>query len=417
MAEGEEAVDIASNGAAVDAATLTAESEAVAADLPTSDTEDLDLGYQVQLTAFSGPLDLLLHLVRKSEVDITEISIVQIADQFIAAIQTWDSTDLEMAGDFILMAATLLEMKARSIAPLRSDDEEETEEEDWIDPRADLVRQLLAFRKTKDAVSWMEQLEEQRYRLHHRRFSEQIPEDPSEADAIDLDNADPYLLYQTWEAILKSVAGHRQRTVVYDDIPIDERVKKIEQVMRTTREAQLAWLLGQEEKPIARVGVVVASLEALRKRVMEATQHQQYGPVHLHYLDTEQREWKVLEPEAETDAPAPKRRRRPPLFTWRPPEGGEAAIDDQTTPLEDEAEIVVESDEQRFVRELNEHCAVDALLDRVRNLDSHLQERLRAEGVIEPAAEGGADEVAVVATAETAEPATASEGPAAESTK
>ena len=174
--------------------------EEVVAD--TTDTEDPDLGYQVSLDSFSGPLDLLLHLVRKSEVAISDIPIVDIADQFLSVVQNWEDADLELAGDFILMAATLLEIKARSIAPLPEGDEEDEEEDEWIDPREDLVRQLLAFRKTKDAVQWLENLEDSRLKLHHRRFSENIPEDPAEADGFDLDNADPYLLFKTWEKIL-----------------------------------------------------------------------------------------------------------------------------------------------------------------------------------------------------------------------
>ena len=74
---------------------------------------DLDLGYQVQLDHFAGPLDLLLYLVRKAEVDIIDIPIAQITDEFLATLRAWEDLDLEVAGDFILMAATLLEIKAK----------------------------------------------------------------------------------------------------------------------------------------------------------------------------------------------------------------------------------------------------------------------------------------------------------------
>ncbi|TVR16053.1 MAG: hypothetical protein EA401_02020 [Planctomycetota bacterium] len=364
--------------------------------------EDLDLGCQVDLAGFSGPLDLLLHLVRKSEVDIIDIPISTIADQFVAAIADWEHTDLEFAGDFILMAATLLEIKARSIMP-RTDDDDEDDEDDWIDPRADLVRQLLAFRKTKDAVHWLEHLEEQRPHLHRRSFQEHIPEDPAEADGVDLDNADPYKLYAAWEKVLESIAGNRPRTVLYDDIPIEERVRKIEQVLSTTREAQLQWLLAQEDKPISRVGVIVATLEGLRKRVMEAAQHEQYGTVHLHYLDPERRAWTELEQQAlvEEESQPRRRRRRQPLVTWHPPqqEGDDDGDDHEADDLEDlEEEVVVESDEQRFLRELNEHCDIDNLLQRARNLDQHLQQHLVSEGIIEALEPSPEEEKSAVTT-------------------
>ena len=85
--------------------------------------------------------------------------------------------------------------------------------------------------------------------------------------------------------------------MLYDDVPIEERVNKIEDAMKAAKEAQLSWLITHEETPISRVGVVVASLTAVRKRVMEASQHEQYGPVYLNYLEQEQRPWKALEPE------------------------------------------------------------------------------------------------------------------------
>ena len=355
--------------------------EEVVAD--TTEAEDPDLGYQVSLDSFSGPLDLLLHLVRKSEVAISDIPIVDIADQFLSVVQNWEDADLELAGDFILMAATLLEIKARSIAPLPEGEEDDEEEDDWIDPRADLVRQLLAFRKTKDAVQWLENLENDRLLLHNRRFNETIPEDPAEADGFDLDNADPYLLFKTWEKILTSIAGHRERTVLYDDVPIEERVKKIEHAMETAKEAQLSWLIAYEETPISRVGVVVASLTAVRKRVMEASQHEQYGPVYLNYLEQDQRPWKSLEPVEESSQEGKKkRRRRPPLFTWRPPEGGEAEVDDELVII-DEPEVKIETDEQKFTRELNESCGVDDILHRVKNLDEHLEKQLQESGVVD----------------------------------
>lgn len=375
------------------------EETAVAVAGPSDSEGELDLGLQVQLSAFSGPLDLLLHLVRKAEVDIAEVSIIAIADQFLSIVENWEDTDLEMAGDFILMAATLLEIKARSIVPPVETEEGADEEDDWIDPRADLVRQLLAFRKTKDAVQWLEDLENDRLRLHHRRLQESIPEDPSEADGIDLDNADPYALFTCWEKILAAIAGNRQRTVVYDDIPIDDRVKKIEAVMSSAREAQLAWLLTGEEKPIARVGVVIASLEALRKRVIEAHQHEQYGPVYLHYLDPDQREWAPLQAESTIEEAPRRRRRRPPLITWRSAEGLEAEVDEDAMPAE-EPEVQVESDEQRFLRELNEQCQVDEVLARVREMDAHLKQRLIEAGVI-------AEEDAISPSAEVLESAEA----------
>jgi hypothetical protein len=106
---------------------------------------ELDLGYRVDLEAFSGPLDLLLFLVRRAEVDLVDIPVATIADQFIAAVSSWQEMDLEVAGDFILMAASLLELKSRLVAPpVEGEATGEEADEEILDPRAELSRRRCA---------------------------------------------------------------------------------------------------------------------------------------------------------------------------------------------------------------------------------------------------------------------------------
>lgn len=350
---------------------------------------ELDLGYQVELDAFSGPLDLLLYLVRRAEVDITEIPLVTIADQFMAAVASWEDMDLDVAGDFILMAATLLEIKARLIMPpeLLEDVEADEDDADLVDPRADLIRQLMAFRRVKEAVQHLGGLERERLKLHHRRQAEIIPEDPEEAQGVSLENADPYQLFAVWEGILKQIAGHRPRTVLYDDIPIEERIKQIDRTMREAREGELGWLMEQATSTVQRCGVVVAVLESVRQKVVEASQHEQYGPVYLRYRDEDERNRAPAPPPPEEDDDGAdgkrKRRKRPPLFTYASPSGEDQAGDDgfQET-LDEVEELVVETDEQRFVRELNAKTDIDNLLGRAKELDRHLTAHLVVQGVI-----------------------------------
>ena len=95
----------------------------------------LDLGYMVTVDSFSGPLDLLLYLVRRTELDILEVPLSLIIDQFVETIRGWQDADLDVAGDFILMAATLLELKARTIAPPLEVDEGADDREPVFDPR------------------------------------------------------------------------------------------------------------------------------------------------------------------------------------------------------------------------------------------------------------------------------------------
>ncbi|MHB8123627.1 MAG: segregation and condensation protein A [Desulfuromonadaceae bacterium] len=104
--------------------------------------------YSVHLDKFDGPMDLLLHLIKKNELDICDISIAVITRQYLDFIKLMKELNLEVAGDFLVMAATLLQIKSRQLLPL--DDQEEPLEED-ADPRAELVRRLLEYQQYKDA--------------------------------------------------------------------------------------------------------------------------------------------------------------------------------------------------------------------------------------------------------------------------
>src|SRR5262245_4396000 len=112
--------------------------------------------YQVALETFHGPLDLLLYLVKKNEVDVLDIPIAKLTDQFVEYMKVLPAIDVELAGDFLVMAATLMEIKVRSLLPA----EAAAGEADEPDPRRELVRQLLEYRKFKDAAAALERQRE-----------------------------------------------------------------------------------------------------------------------------------------------------------------------------------------------------------------------------------------------------------------
>src|SRR6478735_6834635 len=113
--------------------------------------------YKVKLEVFEGPLDLLLYLIKKDEVDIYDISIVRITQQYMEFMEAFKILDLEVAGEFVVMAANLIYLKSRSLLPASvQPPEEEVEEED---PRWELVRQLLEYKKFKDAAQHLQQRE------------------------------------------------------------------------------------------------------------------------------------------------------------------------------------------------------------------------------------------------------------------
>lgn len=343
---------------------------------------ELDLGYRVTLDAFSGPLDLLLYLVRRAEVDIADIPISTITDQFVAAIANWQDLDLDVAGDFILMAASLLEIKSRLVVPpeeakKKEGQEGEAEEDDFLDPRQGLIRQLLAYRRFKDATLLLTGLEDAQRARVPRQLHEIIPEDPDEADGIELANCDAGLLYTCWERVLSRISGLGPRTVVNDDVPLEHKITVLVDAMRAAREGKLGWLFERERTKIGRVGMLMATLECARQRFIEVIQYEQFGDVNLRYREDEERtrEPGELAPEP-TDEPK-RRRRRAPLVTWRTPardasqpEQQEIELDTADGDSDDEVEENLETDEQRFMRELEESCAVEAVLTRTADIEA-----------------------------------------------
>jgi len=114
--------------------------------------------YKVQFDIFEGPLDLLLYLVKKEEVDIYEVNLTKIAAQFIEYIELMRQLDLEVAGEFVVMASTLMYIKSRELLPVDQQVEAEGDEEEE-DPRWELIRQLVEYKKFKDAAAQLQRRE------------------------------------------------------------------------------------------------------------------------------------------------------------------------------------------------------------------------------------------------------------------
>ena len=114
--------------------------------------------YKVKFEVFEGPLDLLLYLIKKEEVDIYEVNLTQLATQFIEYIDVMRMLDLDIAGEFLVMASTLMYIKSRELLPVDQRAETE-EEEDGADPRLELIRQLVEYKKFKDVSAKLQTLE------------------------------------------------------------------------------------------------------------------------------------------------------------------------------------------------------------------------------------------------------------------
>src|ERR1700739_4144299 len=148
--------------------------------------------YKVKFEVFEGPLDLLLYLIKKEEVDIYEVNLTKLATQFIEYIDTMRLLDLEIAGEFLVMASTLMYIKSRELLPVEQQAQVEGEEE-GEDPRWELIRQLVEYKKFKDAAAQLQTLEPRQENIFPRvpgkleYESERAPR--NEASLFDLINA------------------------------------------------------------------------------------------------------------------------------------------------------------------------------------------------------------------------------------
>ncbi len=237
--------------------------------------------YRVSIDAFDGPLDLLLYLVRRAEVDIHEIPIAQIADEYLAVLQADSSVDVEMAGEFLVMAATLIEIKSRSLVPedqLAEDDAVDETAGVMTDPRGDLIRQLLVFQRIRLAS---EILEKQRIAYGQRydvilTVPDLIHEDPE--PSLELDDVHILDLSDAYEHIASAIDFTRlgEHHVAFDDIPIE--LSQDDLLDRLSRKSDHTLALQSTYEGLSvteRVGMFLAVLELVRQR--RITVHQDLG--------------------------------------------------------------------------------------------------------------------------------------------
>jgi segregation and condensation protein A len=238
--------------------------------------------YRVNLEIFAGPLDLLLYLVRKEEVDIYDISLAKITDQYIRYIDILKQLDIDVAGDFLVMAATLMQIKSAMLLPKVQG--EEIGAEDLSDPRAELIRQLLEYKRFKDAANMLAESAEE----HGDRFSrpdtviEQFK--PNAEPTIDLDQVSVWNLLEAFDAIMEATGAKYDNRLIIDDTPID--LYQIEILHRLQKEGQISFerIFEPRNSRLVLVGLFLAILELIRSQLIWVEQNQETGKISLRAL-------------------------------------------------------------------------------------------------------------------------------------
>ena len=248
--------------------------------------------YTVRLGSFEGPLDLLLYLIRRAEVDIHDIPIVEITNQYLDAIGDIDGQpdlDIDAAGEFLVMAATLVELKSRTLAPKKDADDEGVSgpgDEEVEDPRHDLVRQLLAYQRFRSAAG---SLEDRRAEFSARwpvRIRVGESPDAEEATPLEIDDVHAGDLFDAFERIMSAIDPTRlgEHAVEYDDTPIGLHQEDLLDRLRRREDGRLSLqdtFVGRTRG--AMIGLFLAVLELARQRRIGFRQDED-ATIHLELL-------------------------------------------------------------------------------------------------------------------------------------
>jgi segregation and condensation protein A len=232
--------------------------------------------FSVQLDNFTGPLDLLLHLIRKNEMEITDIAIAEITSQYLAIIDSMQILNLDLAGEFLLMAATLLHIKSRMLLPQISEDGAEEEEEE--DPRAELVRRLLEYQKYKDAAIRLDELPQ----LHRDVYARSAPapevveEAEGEFAAVGL-----YDLLQALQQLLKERPEPLAHEVISEQLSVADRINQILTVLQGQQSLAFTELFPARAGRHEVVVTFLAMLELVKLRLVHLLQSQRFGVIWL----------------------------------------------------------------------------------------------------------------------------------------
>ena len=240
--------------------------------------------YKVKFEVFEGPLDLLLYLIKKEEVDIYEVNLTKLATQFIEYIEMMREFDLEIAGEFLVMASTLMYIKSRELLPVDQRAETE-EEEEGTDPRWELIRQLVEYKKFKDAAAQLQVLETRQEGTFPRvpgklEFENTEPAPKPDVSIFDLLNAVNVVL----QRFQKKVDGTRE--IFEDKWTVSEKIEYILRVITSREGVRFSELFEDATSRSEVVCTFLALLELIRLKQLVCAQSADFAEIEIRRATT-----------------------------------------------------------------------------------------------------------------------------------
>ncbi len=235
--------------------------------------DQTELPYQVKIENFEGPLDLLLHLIKKNEINIYDIPIALIAQQYLDYLSVMKELNLAVAGEFLVMAATLLHIKSRMLLPV---EEAAVDEEEGPDPREELVRRLLEYKQFKEAASQLDYKE----RLWRDVFSrEPAPLADLRQDESLLEEVSLFDLVDALQAVLARHPGKRLVEIIPDNLTVRTRMSAIIEALEERESLAFTALFEESSHRLIVIVTFLALLELIRIRVVRVFQSETFGAI------------------------------------------------------------------------------------------------------------------------------------------
>jgi len=237
------------------------------------DTEQTELPYQVRIENFEGPLDLLLHLIKKSEINIYDIPIHLIAQQYLTYIEAMEDLNLTVAGEFLVMAATLIQIKSKMLLPV---DETAVDEEDGPDPREELVRRLLEYKQFKEAANQLDEHERLWREIYSREQSPTVELESDESLMVDVSLFD---LVDALQGILNRNPGKTFMDILPDNLTVRDRMNSILEMLEGQESVNFVDLFEPSCHRLVIIVTFLALLELMKLRTARIFQAEHFGPI------------------------------------------------------------------------------------------------------------------------------------------
>jgi segregation and condensation protein A len=232
------------------------------------------MSYQIKLEIFEGPMDLLLHLIKKHELDIYSIPLALITQQYLEYIDLMKSLDMEIAGEFLVMASTLMHIKSRMLLPPSENPEGD---EDGLDPQAELIRRLLEYKSFKEAAVSLEDKEKTWSQVYTRQA--EAPDVPADDEPLLFD----FHLFDLLAA-LKDVMARTPDSnfeITAETVSITEKISQILSRLESVDSMLFSDLFEGSTSKIQIIGTFLALLELIKTRVVKAFQVESFGAIRI----------------------------------------------------------------------------------------------------------------------------------------